>query len=179
MTIHARPRRETVRADILTAAEAAFLDRGYDGTTVSEIAATAGFTKGAVYSNFGGKPELLAAVCAAHTGALADSVISALVQTDSLEAGARTLASELSASSRWPRLWVEFRTLAAHDPKVRAAYTELRLRLRADLEGRLRVHASDLGLRADADLGVVATLLLTVANGLALEHAAAPETMPR
>ena len=87
MTINQiRPRRETVRAGVLSAAEAAFLANGYERTTVSEIAAAAGFTKGAVYSNFGGKPELLRAVCAAHIDAIADSVSATFAVAD--ESGA-------------------------------------------------------------------------------------------
>ena len=174
-----RPRREEVRAGILAAAEATFLRTGYDRAGVSEIAAAAGFTKGAVYSNFGGKPELLAAVCAAHIEAIATSVIGTLTRTNSVSAGARALAEQLTDSAAWPELWVEFRGLAAHDPAVRATYSDLRVRLRRDLERRLADEADHLPLPSDADLSVVATLLLTVTNGLALEHAAAPDAMPR
>ena len=35
---------------------------GYHGASLEEIADTAGFSKGAVYSNFGGKAELFLAV---------------------------------------------------------------------------------------------------------------------
>ncbi|GAA3612144.1 TetR/AcrR family transcriptional regulator [Microlunatus ginsengisoli] len=174
-----RPPRETVRAGILAAAEHAFLAHGYVRSSLSEIAAAAGFTKGAVYSNFGGKPELLSAVCAAHIEAIAASVIGTLSATDSIDLGARALADQLTGSSAWPELWVEFRGLAAHDEGVRAAYGELRSRLRGDLERQLRDNAERLTLPPDTDFAVAATLLLTVANGLALEHAAAPAAMPR
>jgi AcrR family transcriptional regulator len=173
-----RPRRTDVRAGILAAAETAFLRNGYDRTSVSDIAGAAGFTKGAVYSNFGGKPELLAAVCAARIEVIAGSVIDTLARTSSVEAGARELAGQLTESAAWPELWVEFRALAAHDAAVRSAYSDLRTRLRADLEKRLRENAERLLLPPETDLSVVATLLLTVTNGLALEHAAAPDAMP-
>lgn len=179
ITTQTRPRRDTVRAGILSAAEAAFLDHGYAGTTVSDIAAAAGFTKGAVYSNFGGKPELLAAVCAAHIEAIASSVIETLSRTDSIVLGVRALTDQLVVSSAWPELWVEFRGLAAHDSAVRTTYEALRARLRATLEQQLHDHAESLALPPDTDLAVVAALLLTVSNGLALEHAAAPAAMPR
>jgi AcrR family transcriptional regulator len=44
--------------DLLAAAEALFLRNGYFNTTLDEIAAEAGMTKGAVYSNFASKEEL-------------------------------------------------------------------------------------------------------------------------
>ena len=185
-TAQLRPRREAVRAGILAAAEAAFLEHGYDRTTVSEIATAAGFTKGAVYSNFGGKPELLRAVCAAHIDVIADSVTATFVGGDIRPAPtgdaarrvAMALTAEIAGSSSWPALWTEFRTLAGHDPAVRLAYSELRIQLRAGVEERLRAHAGDLALPADADLAVAAILLLTVAHGLAVEHATAPEAVP-
>ncbi len=185
-TTQIRPRRETVRAGILAAAEAEFLKHGYDRTTVSDIAATAGFTKGAVYSNFGGKPELLGAVCAAHIDTIADSVTATFAQRNSDQAPAmdparrvaRALTAEIIGSSSWPALWTEFRTLAGHDPAVRSAYARLRVQLCAGVEDRLRAHASDLSLPARADHAVAATLLLTLAHGLAVEHAAAPEAVP-
>jgi len=181
-----RPRREAVRTGILAAAEAAFLEHGYDRTTVSDIAAAAGFTKGAVYSNFGGKPELLQAVCAAHIDAIADSVTDTFTRGDvrptqtgdAARRVARALTAEITGSSSWPALWTEFRTLAGHDPAVRSAYAELRIQLCAGVEQRLRAHAGDLALQDDADLAVAATLLLTVAHGLAVEHATAPEAVP-
>ncbi len=57
-----RPRRVDVRDQLLLAAADAFAARGYADASVTDIARSAGFTKGAVYSNFGSKPELFAAV---------------------------------------------------------------------------------------------------------------------
>ncbi|WP_217246870.1 ScbR family autoregulator-binding transcription factor [Streptomyces sp. AC602_WCS936] len=46
------------RRKLLEAAAAIFERRGYEATTVSEIATTAGTTKGAVYFHFNGKEEI-------------------------------------------------------------------------------------------------------------------------
>ena len=212
MTINQiRPRRETVRAGVLAAAEDAFLANGYERTTVSEIAAAAGFTKGAVYSNFGGKPELLRpSVQRTSTRSPTRSARRSPSQTspkpplrltvrvlptlcvllirgrapdaghapDAGRRAAHALTAQITGSSSWPALWTEFRTLAGHDRAVRDAYAELRIQLCAGVERRLRTHASALALPPDADHAVAATLLLTLAHGLALEHAAAPEAVP-
>lgn len=50
--------RRRTRATLLDAAERMFTDRGYRGASLEEIALSAGFSKGAVYSNFGSKAEL-------------------------------------------------------------------------------------------------------------------------
>ena len=46
------------RALLLAAAREGFLDRGYHGASVDQIAEAAGFSTGVVYSQFGGKADL-------------------------------------------------------------------------------------------------------------------------
>jgi AcrR family transcriptional regulator len=55
------PRRET-RTRLLATAEELFMRRGFRATTVDAVAQEAGFTTGAVYSNFDGKADLFLAV---------------------------------------------------------------------------------------------------------------------
>lgn len=64
-----RPRRltraeskELTRKRLLDAAAQIFAQRGYAAASVEEVAEAAGFSVGAVYSNFAGKKELFAAV---------------------------------------------------------------------------------------------------------------------
>ena len=51
--------RERTRAHLLEAAADVFAQRGFHGASVEEVADVAGYTKGAVYSNFASKDELL------------------------------------------------------------------------------------------------------------------------
>ncbi|NVI86116.1 TetR/AcrR family transcriptional regulator, partial [Actinomadura sp. BRA 177] len=57
-----RDRREQTRTALLTAAERLWAERGIHGASLDDIAAAAGLTKGAVYSNFAGKTDLLLAL---------------------------------------------------------------------------------------------------------------------
>jgi AcrR family transcriptional regulator len=54
------------RERLLRAAADVFARRGYDGTRVADIAATAGVSNGALYAHFGSKAELLVAALRAH-----------------------------------------------------------------------------------------------------------------
>ncbi|WP_159038790.1 TetR/AcrR family transcriptional regulator [Streptomyces sp. NRRL B-1140] len=56
------PRLRRGREDVLTAATALFHERGYDATSMSDIAARLGFTKAALYRHVTGKAELLRAI---------------------------------------------------------------------------------------------------------------------
>ncbi|MFI0349225.1 TetR/AcrR family transcriptional regulator [Actinomadura sp. 9N407] len=65
----AEQKRET-RDALTVAALVAFTRDGYHGASLEGIANEAGFSKGAVYSNFGGKAELFLAVMDYNLGAL-------------------------------------------------------------------------------------------------------------
>jgi AcrR family transcriptional regulator len=55
-------RREQTREYLLRAAAQVFAERGFHGASLDEVAAVAGFTKGAVYSNFKSKDDLFLAL---------------------------------------------------------------------------------------------------------------------
>src|SRR6478736_9372799 len=58
----ARAEGRHAREELLTAAVHVFARRGYDQAGVDEIAAEAGYSKGALYWHFSGKQELLLAL---------------------------------------------------------------------------------------------------------------------
>ena len=55
-------KRERTREELISAAESLFTGQGFHATSVDEIAFEAGYTKGAVYSNFESKEDLFFAV---------------------------------------------------------------------------------------------------------------------
>src|SRR5256885_16749950 len=55
-------RRALTREHLLAAAAEVFAERGFHGATLDQIADAAGFSKGAVYSNFSSKDELFLAL---------------------------------------------------------------------------------------------------------------------
>ena len=54
------------RDRLLQAAADVFAERGYEGTRVADIAATAGVSNGALYAHFGSKADLLVAALRTH-----------------------------------------------------------------------------------------------------------------
>src|SRR6478672_13456223 len=55
-------RRAMTREHLIEAAAVVFARDGYHGASLDDVAATAGFTKGAVYSNFKSKEDLFLAL---------------------------------------------------------------------------------------------------------------------
>lgn len=177
--VRTRPRRTDVRAQVLTAASHAFEEHGYQATTIADIAAAAGFTKGAVYSNFGGKPELFGQVCAerfAHWSLTLINSFDARAGSDP-QGLVDDLTSLITGEVRWPVLLAEFRHIAQADPELAAAYARTRAQQRTDL-ARVLAERNLLGTSDEGYCQMAANLLLVTVTSLSVEHASAPMTMP-
>jgi len=57
-------KRQRTRAALLDAAAAVIREKGYEGTTLAEVAERAGMTRGAIYGNFKNRDELFLAIVA-------------------------------------------------------------------------------------------------------------------
>src|SRR6478752_2421839 len=98
----AKPKRETraekqarTRAELLATAARIFARRGYNGASIEEIAEEAGYSHGAVYSNFDGKADLFLAVFEEYMAERARELAATqvdLAEDAPLEVRARALA---------------------------------------------------------------------------------------
>jgi AcrR family transcriptional regulator len=64
--VRTRPTRDDTREKLFEAAARVFEEQGIGGTSIEAIAAAAGFTRGAFYSNFTSKDELIIAMLEDH-----------------------------------------------------------------------------------------------------------------
>jgi AcrR family transcriptional regulator len=134
-------RQAQTRSDLIAAAREVFLRRGFHGATLEEIAQEAGYTKGAVYSNFEDKDALYLAVLDAHyerrIEAYAGIVLEGEVWEDVLREVSRFMADADDREPGWLPLLTEFVAHAAHDDAVRVAYLETRNRFLEAIAGIL------------------------------------------
>ncbi|KQO01600.1 MULTISPECIES: TetR/AcrR family transcriptional regulator [unclassified Arthrobacter] len=177
-----RPRREDVRAGLLAAALEVFEEIGYVAARLDTIAERAGYTKGAVYSNFGSKQELFATLLGERLADTAADVLSQLDHLTSLDETiartARHLARGVLREQRWHALVVEFALQAGRDPDVGAVFREHRRNRRSLLATTLAERAAPFGAPSDPEhYTVFATILLATINGMAVECAADPEAV--
>jgi AcrR family transcriptional regulator len=63
---HKPSKRDRTRAALIDAAAAVIGEKGYDKTTLEEVAARAGMSRGAIYGNFTDKEEIFLAVIERH-----------------------------------------------------------------------------------------------------------------
>jgi AcrR family transcriptional regulator len=122
------------RADLIAAARSVFLRRGFHVATLDEIAEEAGYTKGAVYSNFAGKDDLFLALLAEHYAARAERYATLILEPDDAEGRYRAVARfMLEAYEQEPAWWPLVSDFATHASRI----PELRERLRETREAFL------------------------------------------
>jgi AcrR family transcriptional regulator len=123
-------RRQQTRDHLLAAAAQVFADRGFHGASLDEVAAVAGFTKGAVYSNFKNKEDLFLALFKANYDREMEALRTTLEASDvAPESRLSDFAELIWVQSRSPGnfgvLYQEFWLYAARNPEARAQLTAL------------------------------------------------------
>ncbi|QKT12601.1 TetR/AcrR family transcriptional regulator [Rhodococcus sp. W8901] len=112
------------RAELLSTARDLFLTDGYAATSLEKVAETAGYSKGAVYSNFRGKKELcLEVLDLIHSTKFAEvaALLAADGELDTTLARFQDWAERTLGDVDWTILEFEFIAASRHDPEVRAA----------------------------------------------------------
>ncbi|MBF4161242.1 TetR family transcriptional regulator [Nocardioides acrostichi] len=169
-------RRARTRAALLTSAAELFAERGYDAASLDDIAARAGFTRGALYASFADKEDLLLSLLAETTEAwlteLADAFAGLGTDVDrgALDDSAAMWDSFVEAHSQRLLLLAECRVQAARRPSVAARVAELDALLTAALAEVVRgqEQAGLLTLRLPPERH--AALMIATAQGLVLAH---------
>ncbi|WP_243228775.1 TetR/AcrR family transcriptional regulator [Microbacterium sp. CIAB417] len=148
-------RQQETRQALILAALDAFSRDGYHATSLEGIANEAGFSKGAVYSNFSGKPDLFLALMEFNLTMLRDSdwdPLSSDEQVSTSASGTRTESGvEIADMVRGFGLaTLEFIATAARDEKLVPALRE-RVQMMIDAYARVVTEArsEDESLPAD------------------------------
>lgn len=174
-------KRAQTRAALLDAAERLWAKHGIRGASLDEIAAQAGMTKGAVYSNFTGKTDLILALLDRYTQVeLGRRTSSALRDTDRAPAdrcadAGRHYARRLSAEETRMKalllmeLWLFGMRDFSAGWRIADWYQNHRERLAAGLE---KNGGDDLSPEDRA------TLAMAIEFGLALQHLLDPDRVP-
>jgi AcrR family transcriptional regulator len=169
-------RRAATRERLIDAAATVVARRGFHGATVDEIADKAGFSVGALYSNFDGKDAVFLAVFDAHLGWYGERLRVAAASPDSTKVLAEWLDA-LMAEPEQLLIFIEFWAYAVRKPKLRrrfaARLAEIRTAMAEAIEERAAAGGGQLPLPAET----LALLMLATGRGLALEKLADADTV--
>jgi len=175
----ARAQGREARNELLTAGLQVFARRGYREAGVDEIAAEAGYSKGALYWHFSGKEELLHALLEERVDAPTREMVALLESAPpdrdmSMEA-AHEFARQLAEQREAVLLDREYWSLAIRDPELRARYASRQKELRGVLAAAVEARARHLGT---PDLPIpaedIARIVMGIIGGLSIDELIEP-----
>ena len=180
--VRTRPTRDDTREKLFEAAAQVFENQGISGASIEAIAAAAGFSRGAFYSNFASKDELIIAMLEDHVAQTVrrNLELFSLHKTlaDFLEALRTMDRSQQDPLGRSPLLHMEMVLFVARAEQRRP---ELAKRLRA--RRKLIAHIVETSLRNSGKVGSrdptwTAAIVLALEDGFRLHRLIDPDTTP-
>lgn len=149
---------------LLQAAEELFARVGYERAQVEQIAAEAGFSKGALYAHFKSKEDLFLALyhvkVAEHQAMLTNALAGASTRDEKVEAF-RAFYIDLSKDHDWALIVLEVKLFVLRHPEVRARIHEIDELLTDNIQSALvRVFGSTARAAGEALGGISSALVL-------------------
>jgi AcrR family transcriptional regulator len=177
-----KQRQEQTRHCLLESAARVFARRGLQQASVDEVAADAGFTKGAVYANFGSKEELflemLDAKFAARLAELDRTLSTGEPPEAQARAAGRDFVDHLNMDPDWTRLFFEAGLHASRNEDFREQLLRRYAAMRDRMADLLRRRAEAGGFDPGVPFEQVAMMFFAMANGVAFERLVEPESVP-
>ncbi|KHL19321.1 AcrR family transcriptional regulator [Mumia flava] len=166
-------RQAQTRAALVETARRLFLDEGYGVTTLDRVALEAGYSKGAVYSNFKSKEELGLAVLDQIHAEMVTEVMESLAGAETYEgllAGFGGWLHRRLGQPRWTALEVEFAAVVRQSPYVATELATRHRQIRGTIAEVLRSLVADAGVRLALSPEQTATALLSLGIGMGAQR---------
>jgi AcrR family transcriptional regulator len=172
------------RAELLATAAQVFARRGYSGASVEEIAEEAGYSHGAVYSNFDGKADLFLAVFEEYMAERARELAATQADLDEdapLEARARALADQWMERFAKDResflLHLEFIAHSRREPELAHRFGSRSAALREAVAHYIAGYQEEEGVELALPPEDLALVLRSLGIGLAVEALVSPDAV--
>ena len=173
-----RPSRDDTRERLFAAASTVFVRSGIAGASVEDICLEAGLTRGALYSNFGNKNELVMAMIDEHVDRnlqemerLIELSGDPVEYLELLESPERRREGPLGTD---PVLHMEFTLYALRNPENRQRLAEHQRRWREVIASTIRRDAERLGIDPPMPVDDAAAMILAIDNGYLLAELIEP-----
>jgi AcrR family transcriptional regulator len=173
--------RHHTREGVLSAADRLFVERGFHATTVDQIAQAAGYTKGAVYSNFAAKEDLFFAVYERRmeraVRELERTLAAAPDPADWIESVIADTSRRRGRDDRWLSTFFEFWAHVVRRPALRERFATIHARLEGPFVAALERHADDHRAQPALDPRQVHLAMTAMTLGLTLERLVRPQVV--
>jgi AcrR family transcriptional regulator len=166
-------RTRATRRKLLDAAKRIFAKDGFEGARLEDIAAGAGYTRGAFYANFKSKEDIFFALLEEWVRERIETLTSAVRRhSDPAEklVALRTHYAELATDRRLVLISMEFKLFALRHPEAHARLRNRHRQIRASFAELFSEVMNALGKTIPIPYPAASACLGAVAQGLLLEH---------
>ena len=171
--VRRQPRART-REDLLDAAARVFAERGFHGASVEAVSEEAGFSTGALYSNFASKEELFLSLYEERIERRRRELREVVKQggdaATGLAAAAQTVGESLRRDRDFFLLYFEFALHAARHPEFARRFAEVRDEGLAELAAGLSEGLKRAGAEATLPPDDLARAVRALSYGMALDR---------
>jgi AcrR family transcriptional regulator len=182
----ARPKRLTrveakarTRELLLEAAAETFARKGFAGASVEEIAENAGFSIGALYSNFGGKEQLFLELLGSGASGMVDDAARVLSEQEAGGGGlGRLIVDAADMKIDAESLQAEFWLYAVRNPEVMEMLAARQRETREGLARLIETVLSRRGTAVDEPATAIATVVYALFQGLVRQRRIDPASVP-
>jgi AcrR family transcriptional regulator len=174
-------RKAQTRADLLAAARDVFVRRGFHRASLDEIAEEAGYTKGAVYSNFADKDGLFLALLDERYEGRVARYSEMMLEVDSLDEAFRRVSWFMAEADQeepdWLPTLAEFVAHASQHEELRRAYSSSRERFLEAIAGIIDTLAERFGVSLRVSSLEAARWSSVLIRGYSAERRIDPDTV--
>ena len=174
-------RQANTRTELVKAAERLFSEQGFQATSLDAVADEAGYTKGAVYSNFASKEDVFFAVYEGRVERYLKAVNRTVAQSDdAVEGVLRVIAGAAARREHddgWLAVFLEFWTHVLRHPEHRARFAQIHARAADPFVLGLERFAEERGIELPLESRQLAVALFAMGTGIGLERLTQPEVV--
>jgi len=173
--------RDQTTQRLLDAAQRLIAKKGLSAASVEDIAAAAGYTRGAFYSNFNSKGDLFIELLRrdhAKTHAELAALRNDELSLDHIQARTRDLYGQVYHDNESFMNWIEARMLAARDAKFRTKLNALLAEKRGQIAEFIEYFYKRVGVDSPVSPAAMATGFMALVEGMNLSMLSSPSDVP-
>jgi AcrR family transcriptional regulator len=174
-------RQARTRTDLIDAAERLFSANGFHPTSLDAVADAAGYTKGAVYSNFSSKEDLFFAVYERRVERFLEDIGPRMAESEDVAEGVLGVIAEVAQrrgeDDGWLAVFFEFWTHVLRHPEYRERFAAIHSRGADPFVTALERFAQEREIELPLEPRELAVSFFAMGTGLSLEQLTQPDVV--
>ena len=179
-TLTRKEKQAKTRSALLRSAAKLICRKGITEASVDDVAADAGYTKGAFYANFKSKEEMFLVMLdeayAEELERLEAHLPGEGAPGDEVRESAEDFLSFVRSNPDWPRLYFEFVVYAARNPEFREELATRNRAMRERIAEVIQNWSADFSAQPPFPYGDIALMLFCMADGFLIQQLVEPDT---